>query len=294
MYEIVVVDDGRTADTQALVEALARQHADNGPIIRYLRPHDGTRGPAAARNRGWRAARGRIIAFTDDDTQPDRDWLRQGLLAMTRGRVALRGQVKVPAPEPLTDHARMTQGLEHAEFVTANCFVRRDTLFEVGGFDERFQRAWREDSDLHFNLLQRYGEVPKAPNAVVVHPVREAPFGISIKQQANTMFDALLFKKHPSLYRSKVGRLHAPPSYYGIVLGTLAMLAALLGGEFLAGALLMGVVLALIGRLALRRLQGTARTRRHVAEMVLTSAAIPFLSLYWRLAGAWRFRVPFF
>ena len=50
----------------------------------------------------------------------------------------------------------------------------------------------------------------------------------------------------------------------------------------------------LIGALALRRLRGTTRTPEHVAEMLLTSAAIPFLSLYWRMKGALRFRVPFF
>src|SRR5437868_5684485 len=32
-------------------------------------------GPAAARNAGWRAARGAVIAFTDDDTIPDPGWL---------------------------------------------------------------------------------------------------------------------------------------------------------------------------------------------------------------------------
>jgi hypothetical protein len=30
-----------------------------------------------------------------------------------------------------------------------------------------------------------------------------------------------------------------------------------------------------------------------VLEMLATSAAIPFLSVYWRLRGAWHFRTPF-
>jgi GT2 family glycosyltransferase len=197
-YEVIVVDDGQTEDTRALVENLAA--ATNGrPLLRYLRP-EGTRGPAAARNRGWRAARGEVVAFTDDDTIPDVDWLRYGWLAMSNGQAAVRGAVRVPINGPLTDHGRMTQGLESAEFVTANCFVRRSALQAVDGFDERFLRAWREDSDLHFKLIEAYGEVPKASLAVVQHPVREAPFGISLKQQANMMFDALLFKKHPELY----------------------------------------------------------------------------------------------
>lgn len=291
-YEIVVVDDGQTEDTRALVERLAAQ-TQGFPLLRYLRP-EGTRGPAAARNRGWRASIGEVVAFTDDDTIPDRDWLRQGLSAMGATAPAVRGAVKVPVNGPPTDHAKMTQGLEAAEFVTANCFVRRAALNRVDGFDERFLRAWREDSDLHFKLLEAYGDVPKAPLAVVQHPVREAPFGISLKQQANMMFDALLFKKHPELYKRKVGRLRAPPSYYAIVLGTVAALVAALTGHVGSMLALLAIVLALILRLTARRLHGTAHTPRHVAEMLLTSAAIPFLSLYWRIAGGLRFRVPFF
>lgn len=291
-YEIVVVDDGQTEDTRALVERLAAS-TQGRPLLRYLRPQ-GTKGPAAARNRGWRAAQGEVIAFTDDDTVPDIDWLRQGLRAIAADKAAVRGQVQVPVLGPLTDHGRMTKGLEAAEFVTANCFVRKSALEAVDGFDERFLRAWREDSDLHFKLIERHGEVPKAPLAIVLHPVREAPFGISLKQQANMMFDALLFKKHPRLYRSRVGRLRAPASYYAIVAATAAAPVAGLAGHALAAVGLLAAAAVLILRLALKRLHGTARTPQHVAEMLLTSAAIPFLSLFWRVRGGLRFRVPFF
>lgn len=291
-YEIVVVDDGQTDDTRALVENLMLQ-TQGRPLLRYLRPQ-GTRGPAAARNCGWHAADGEVIAFTDDDTIPDVDWLRQGLVAMGRDRAAVRGAVQVPVSGPLTDHGRMTQGLEVAEFVTANCFVRRRALMEVNGFDERFLRAWREDSDLHFKLIEAYGEVSKASLAIVQHPVREAAFGISLKQQANMMFDALLFKKHPDLYKRKVGRLRAPASYYAIVGGTLLAPFLAIGGHAAAAGALLLVALALIVQLAFKRLRGTARTPEHVMEMLVTSAAIPFLSLFWRVRGGLRFRVPFF
>ena len=69
--------------------ALAPTGAD-APALRYLRPAEG-RGPAAARNCGWHAARGALIAFTDDDTVPDRDWLAQW---RTRYRSRLRRGVR--------------------------------------------------------------------------------------------------------------------------------------------------------------------------------------------------------
>lgn len=292
LWELIVVDDDHSDATREQIGRIAMLTRGT-PSVLYLRPRR-ARGPAAARNCGWRAARAALVAFTDDDTIPDPDWLRQGLIATGPGVAAVRGRVRVPAPPVMTDHGRMTQGLETAEFVTANCFVRRSALHRVGGFDERFRRAWREDSDLHFKLVHAYGEPPFAPDALVLHPVRDAPWGISLKQQANTMFDALLFKKHPQLYRAKVGRLRAPPSYYGIVFGTLGAMAALLLRSPRVAALLALFVLVLVGQFAARRLRGTSHAPSHVAEMVITSFAIPFLSLYWRLAGALRFRVPFF
>ena len=50
---------------------------------------------------------------------------------------------------------------------------------------------------------------------------------------------------------------------------------------------------ALTGKFFVERLKGTSREARHVAEMLVTSAAIPPLSVFWRLVGSVRFRVPF-
>jgi glycosyltransferase involved in cell wall biosynthesis len=294
-YEIVVVDDGRSEETRLRCEQFAARAASaQGPRLHYVVP-DGTRGPAGARNSGWRRAHGALIAFTDDDTLPDRDWLRQGEAAMTSGRVAVWGRVHVPLPEEMTDNARNTAGLENAVFVTANAFVRRAALETVGGFDERYLRAWREDTDLYFALLQRFpdeGAIAAAPQALVLHPVRDAKFLVSIDQQANMAFDALLFKKYPELYDRHVGFRRPPLDYVLIVL---ASLAGLVTWPFsaAAGALLLAVSLLLILRFAARRLRGLSRSRRQVADMLISSFAIPYVSLWWRLVGAWRWRVAF-
>lgn len=296
-YEIVVVDDGSTDDCRALCEHYAAAvQATDGPTLRYLRPL-GTRGPAAARNRGWRDARGALIAFTDDDTVPDRDWLREGEAAMAPAhRVAVWGQVHVPLPEAMTDNARNTAGLENAVFVTANAFVRRDALLAVGGFDERYRRAWREDTDLYFALIARHPHpdaVAGAPAARVLHPVRDAPFLVSIGQQANMAFDALLFKKYPALYDRHIGFRRPPLDYSLVLLGTAVALLAWPFSGWVAGA---GAALALglILRFAARRLRGLDRSPRQVADMLISSFAIPYVSLYWRMVGALRWRVPFY
>jgi glycosyltransferase involved in cell wall biosynthesis len=289
-YEIVVADDGHDDATQALVESL--QPSSGAPRLRYLRPASG-RGPAVARNAGWRAADAPLIAFTDDDTVPDRRWLACGVAAMRDpALVALCGRVRVPASQPPTDHELMTLGLEKAEFVTANAFVRRDALQRVGGFDERFERPWREDSDLQFRLMCEVGPVGRCADATVVHPVRPERWGVCLRQQKNALFDALLYKKHPRLYRERIDP-RPPWHYFAIVGAAVAAPLLWLAGASAAAATALAIALLLVLRFAWRRLRHTARTPAHVLEMLATSALIPFLSVYWRLRGAWRWRVLF-
>ncbi len=289
-YEVIVVDDGHTADTREVVLDFDARHG-GAPAFRYLESQ-GTRGPAGARNVGWRHAHAPLIAFTDDDTVPASAWLEEGCQAMSGPWVAVGGRLVVPLEGEPTDHARNTQGLEKAEFATANAFVRRDALRKIGGFDERYTRAWREDSDLQFTLMRECGPVGWASSAVVMHPVRPVPWGFSLKTQANVFFDALLFKKHPALYRSRI-RPRPPWRYYLIVLCALASLVLALAGQ--GGLAVAAVALALgaVAVFAIERLSGTAHTPAHIAEMLLTSMAIPFLSVYWRVKGALHFRVPF-
>ena len=94
-FEIVVVDDARSAETRMWVELLAMDHP-RGPAIRYLQTPPGPHGPAAARNAGWRNAHGPVIAFTDDDTIPDPHWLQEGMRAMHGDVAAVCGRIVVP------------------------------------------------------------------------------------------------------------------------------------------------------------------------------------------------------
>jgi glycosyltransferase involved in cell wall biosynthesis len=291
-FEVIVVDDAHDEATRQLVEAVIAG-APQAAELRYLRPRAGA-GPAAARNVGWRAARSQLVAFTDDDMVPAPTWLAEGERAMLLHPdwVAMCGRICVPLHGEPTDHARKAAGLARAEFVTANAFVRRWALREVGGFDERFGPAWSQDSDLQFRLMKEAGQVGRSSRAEVVHPVHGSPWGRSLAQQRNSYFDALLYKKHPRLYRERIR--HRPPwADYAIVSLAAATLGLALADEAVlatASGLLMG---AAILRRALRRLEDTSHRPAHVLEMLATSALIPFLSVYWRLRGAIHFRVLF-
>lgn len=288
-YEIIVADDAADPATRRRIEQWAR---DRLPVVRYVAV-TGAHGPAAARNAGWRAARAPIVAFTDDDTLPDRDWLDRGIEGFDDARTqAAWGAVYVPLPPRPTDYERDAAGLQHAGFVTANCFVRRDVLERVGGFDEEFRVAWREDSDLFFRLLDIDCCIRQLPDAVVEHPVRPAKWGVSVAQQRKAEYDALLYRKHRKAYRRFV-RPGRPWLYYPIVGALLLMIAGAIARAprttNLGAALWLGLTLVF----ALRRLRGTSRKPAHVAEVLVTSALIPALSIYHRTRGAVKHRVFF-
>lgn len=291
-FEIIVADDAAADPAVLRTMQRWRWYAGPRPPLRYL-PVRGRHGPAAARNSGWRAAAGSIIAFTDDDCVPARDWLREGVRALGAGYAAVWGKIIVPLPKNPTDYERDAARLASAGFVTANCFCRRDVLAATGGLDEDFTAPWREDSDLYFSLLERGLTVGQAPRATVVHPVRPASWGSSLRQQRKILFDALLYKKHPTLYRA---RIRGTPrwDYYA----TLALLLAALGGGINGSTTLLTVAgtawLAATAHFCYARLRFTSRRPAHVAEMALTSVLIPPLAVFWRMVGALKYRVMFF
>jgi GT2 family glycosyltransferase len=311
-YEVIVVDDEPGEATRRLVEMhIARSErvpepaavvTGGGPSeavpgrpatprLRYI-ANPGVRGPAAARNLGWRAAEGEVIAVTDDDCIPSAGWLRAGLEALEGGAAGATGRLVVPRPEPPTDYERMVGLLERSPFVTANCFYRRTAVEAVGGFDERFRTAWREDSDLWFRLEEAGFPLVEAPDAIVTHPVRSAPWGVSLREQRKSQHNALLYKKHPRHYRERIGPV---PNwrYLAIVGALIGAPAALALGARRSSAVMATAWLAQTAAFAAMRMRGTSPRPSHRLEMLVTSALIPPLSIFWRLRGAVRYRVPF-
>jgi len=162
----------------------------------------------------------------------------------------------------------------------------------LGGFDERFKLAWREDSDLHFKLLMNGIPIVHADQAIIIHPVRYAPWGISIREQKKGIYDALLFKKHPQLYRCKIQASPNWKYYLTIILWVFLLIFSNTHSllQFLITAV---ILLLLIAEFLYLRLRNTSKSIGHIIEMLATTIVIPFLSVYWRLYGAIKFRVFF-
>lgn len=287
-FEIIVVDDGDDRTTAEIVKSFRDVF---GIEARYLAQAQ-RRGPAAARNRGWRAARGRIVAFTDDDCQPQPEWLSSALTCFKRGAQVMTGQVKVSQSGRPTHQTRTAAFLETAEFVTANCFCLRSALERVGGFTEEFDIAWREDSDLQFKFIRAGIPVGKCPEALVIHPLRPARLAASLHDERKNSYDALLYKRHPELFKQRIPQYRGLVlQYYISVLSLAAGLAGLLTGLGFIVACGLGIWTLLTCDLLVRRLPDGPISTEGIREAIVSAAATPFLSIYWRLHGAFKYRV---
>ncbi|MBT1703815.1 glycosyltransferase family 2 protein [Chryseosolibacter indicus] len=290
LFEIIIVSDGPDEITQREFNKVKSK--TNLNVYYYALPQK--KGPAAARNMGWRKAAGELIAFTDDDCMPGSKWLSvlyQTFVQKGLEEIAFSGRTIVPIPKVPTDYEKNISNLERAEFITANCACSKKALLKVGGLDEQFTMAWREDSDLHFKLILHGVPVITLKNAIVTHPVRKAPWGISLQEQRKGIFNALLFKKYPRLYRERI-QPNPPLLYYFILLCLLLFLIGASAPHYeikIAG--LCGWIGGTLWFTA-KRLSSTSRSFSHVMEMILTSLLIPYLSLYYRIYGALKFKAP--
>ncbi|GAA1747332.1 glycosyltransferase family 2 protein [Luedemannella helvata] len=243
------------------------------------------RGPAAARNVGWRAASADWVVFVDDDVVPLPSWPRDLVrdLAEAAPEVAgVQGVIEVPLPDRPTDWERQVAGLATAPWITADMAVRRGVLDEVGGFDERFPRAYREDTDLALRLRAAGYELARGKRRAE-HPVGPAGPWVSVRRQRGNADDALLRRRYGPDWRRLAGAPRGRRPWHAAT--TVCAAAALLAfaARRRTPAVLAGAAwLALTADFAARRIAPGPRTPREVATMVATSAAIPpAATAYW-------------
>ncbi len=292
-FEIIVVDEGNSPETETAVLLFAKQIARDSTRIevRYLTQPQRL-GAAAARNLGWRAARGRIIAFTDDDCLPEPAWLSSALSCFQRGAQVVSGQLRILLPNQPTPLDRTATFLKRAEFIASNCFCRKSTLERVGGFEEAFDIGWREDSDLQSKFVQAGIPIGKCPEAIVVYPIRPYPWYGLLQDERNNSYDALLHKRHPGLFREQIPvyRRQILRYYTSVLSVTVGLIGILIGQTSLAVSGL-SIWTVLLADLVLHRLPNAPLTWLTFKHAVLTALATPFLSVYWRLYGAIKYRV---
>lgn len=142
-WELVVVDNGSSDSTSEVLEAFARSASFPVRILNEPAP-----GLGRAHNRGWRTAKGEIIAFTDDDCYVRPDFLDRVFevfadprIGYCGGRIKLYDVNDYPItinesvePRIFPPYSYLPAGAVHG----ANMMFRRKTLEDIGGFDDNF------------------------------------------------------------------------------------------------------------------------------------------------------------
>lgn len=237
--EIIIADDGSTDGTGMILKSFGAEH----PELRIL--HQANRGPAAARNMGWKSSCSEICVFTDGDCVPEPDWLEKLIAPFDNPNVgACAGTYKTMNPKNLL--ARFI-GLEIAwrhsrikETVSAhgsyNLAVRKSVLEELGGFKEIYKKPSGEDWDLTYRISKKY-RIAFVRDAIVGHYHPES-FIAYMKNQCRRGYDRMLvYRDHPER-RSGDGYTGSSDKYQLLSAGLL-MVSSLLLPSFIPGASLI-------------------------------------------------------
>lgn len=227
-YEVIVVDDGSRDDTSALAREGPERVLEQPPL-----------GPASARNHGAKEAAGELLAFTDADCAPSRDFLERLCAPFsdpevvgTKGvyRTRQRGWVPRFVQAEYEHKYDRTARRETIDFIdTYAAAYRRETFLTNRGFDTRFPTASVEDQEFSFRLASQGCKLKFAPDAIVYHN-HDAHVGEYVRRKFGIGFwKASLLRLHPERV---YGDSHTPVPQR-IQVG-LAPLLALLGLAALA------------------------------------------------------------
>ncbi|MGH2836815.1 MAG: glycosyltransferase family 2 protein, partial [Thermoleophilaceae bacterium] len=199
-FEVLVVDDGGTQETAAVL-------ADPPLPVRALR---GTgRGPAAARNVGWREADGRLVCFTDDDCRAASGWVSALLEAAGDADAVIAVGRTEPEPAEAGHQAAFTRsnlvtGLNR-DFHTCNIAYPRALLERLGGFDESFPHPAAEDTEFAWRALESGAPARFANEALVWHAVHDVGW-VELVRRARWRVDVpRLVNRHPGLRHHMLG-----------------------------------------------------------------------------------------
>ena len=204
--EVIVVDDGSTDGTAALIASLGLPES-----FRYVRQEN--QGAAAARNRGASEARGQILVFLDSDVVPDADLLEEHIESHRCYRRALIvGQTRaLPADGLGTFHKVLgnavysfDQGDEEKQVtfqqvLSRNLSLRRESFFEIGGFDQDFPRSGFEDVEFAYRAARLGFRLVYNPRASGDHHHTGTLGEVGRHMYNYQISAALLVQKHPEI-----------------------------------------------------------------------------------------------
>lgn len=223
-FEVVVVDDASSDDTPRVLDT-ERAH---GVLRLSVLRNDSARGPAVARDAGWRTAQAPLIAFTDDDCRLAPGWLEAGLRAWDGDPERFVQGRTDPDPAEADREGPFARTLRVGSlgpyFQTANVFYPRALLERVDGFDtETFSVPGGEDADLAWRCIAAGAEPVWAPDAQAWHAVHQlGPVG-KLRVAWRWHETMRLYARYPELRRTLTYGVFWKKSHYLLVRAALGL-----------------------------------------------------------------------
>lgn len=175
LVEYLLVDNNSSDRTLSLLKT----SAENSPITIRPLSENHIQSSYAARNKGIKAARGEIIAFTDADCRPQPGWLEALIVPFVNSDVAIvAGEIAaLPGKSLLEEHAERQETLSQKHTLahkfcpygqTANLAIRREALVRAGLFRPHLTTGG--DADICWRILkENIGRLEFVPSALVQH-----------------------------------------------------------------------------------------------------------------------------
>lgn len=190
-FEIIVVDNASTDETPGYLFEASHHHAH----MRIIRNNENL-GFAKACNQGALAARGEILVFLNNDTEPLQGWLRAGIARLRNNQnIGIVG-AKLLYPDRTIQHCgiEFTRNIqpeyiiwpehrhrhaaetdpqvntpEEVQAVTGAClFIPAELFHAAGGFSEEYGMYF-EDTDLCFTVRKMGKRIFYEPQCVLIH-----------------------------------------------------------------------------------------------------------------------------
>jgi len=227
-WELIVAHDSRPPRTQSL---LAEHPLTQRGTLRQIERVPGTAAASAKRNDGWRAARGALVVFTDDDCRPEPGWLTA--LADAAADAAptdvLQGSVRAD-PHETEVLARVPWARTlyvdppNWQAATANIAFPRALLERLDGFDERLTTG--EDTDLWLRAQDAGARLIAVPESRVLHAVHPMALSQYLRSLVRWADLPAVVARHPRVRRRLALGLFWKPRHPRLLLAGAGVLAA--------------------------------------------------------------------